>query len=300
MSALNSPIVITGMHRSGTTLVTELLREHGVFTGTNLDPNQEDFFFLKRNEWLMRRAGGAWHTPSNTLKLLADPDLFAAASKRFARDVQSMGFARFMGIGSYLRTLGRGGPRAPWGWKDPRMVFTLPLWQAAFPNARLLYVYRNGVDVAASLRARDRQRLASKQSLDSQLHCPGLIERLRNACQQIEFHPHYLYPAREFTLQSGFDLWEEYVAQGERLFADYPGPKLGLRFEDLTTNSEPALLQLASFAGLSDPGSFVASWKAKMRPDRVHAFLEDSELRDFYASVRHSHWMHELDYSDLL
>ena len=39
----------------------------------------------------------------------------------------------------------------PWGWKDPRNVFTLPLWLRVFPEAKIIYIVRNGVDVAASL-----------------------------------------------------------------------------------------------------------------------------------------------------
>ena len=35
--------------------------------------------------------------------------------------------------------------RAPWGWKDPRNSITLPLWQAIYPDARVL-VIRKEVD----------------------------------------------------------------------------------------------------------------------------------------------------------
>ncbi|MCP5023138.1 MAG: hypothetical protein GY930_15380 [bacterium] len=294
---MSSPIVITGMHRSGTTLVTRQLQGHGVFTGAHVDPNQEDFFFLKRNEWLMRQAGGSWDAPACTLDFLARPNQLEAIGKRLARDIRSVRFAGFMGLGSYLVNRGRFHSQALWGWKDPRLVFTMPAWRLAFPNAHLLYISRNGVDVAASLRERDRQRLAN---LLSPAPHPTLVERLGNACHGIEFHARHLHSASEFTLQSGFDLWEQYVAQGECLLEDHRGPKLALRFEDLAANCDTALSQLASFANLSDPEAFIASWKDTVQPDRAHAFLGDPELRAFFGEVQGSHWMRKLGYSVLM
>jgi len=42
----------------------------------------------------------------------------------------------------------------PWGWKDPRNTFTIDIWIEVFPNAKLIHIYRNPIDVAESLRKR--------------------------------------------------------------------------------------------------------------------------------------------------
>jgi hypothetical protein len=44
-----------------------------------------------------------------------------------------------------------------WGWKDPRNSITLPVWLKLFPDARVIHIVRNGVDVAESLYRRQQR-----------------------------------------------------------------------------------------------------------------------------------------------
>ena len=44
------PIIITGMHRSGTSLLSEILMKQGVFMGSKLDSNSESVFFQRIKE----------------------------------------------------------------------------------------------------------------------------------------------------------------------------------------------------------------------------------------------------------
>jgi len=297
---MDAPLVITGMHRSGTTLLTKLLRERGVFFGAHLESNLEDFFFLRRNEWLLRRAGGAWERPAPIVEFLEDSRLRAEAQALFADHVHSFAFRRFTGLANYLRSGGRCADGKPWGWKDPRAVFTFPVWEEVFPEARLIYVRRNGVDVAASLRKRDLARRQEEAPSKSSLFIRTLLGRARNAWQSIEFYDHYFFASRDLTLSAGFELWEQYVERGEKIFADYSGPKLALCFEDLVENPEPSLRDLAAFAGLEDIDAALASWSETMRPGRAGAFREDPELRTFYETVRTTRWMRDLGYGEML
>lgn len=286
---MDAPLIITGMHRSGTTMLVRLLRGQGVFFGAHLDPNLEDFFFLRRNEWLLRRAGGSWESPTLLEELLAQPKALAQASALFENHVRSRAFRRFVGGGGQL-------PER-WGWKDPRNIFTMPVWERVFPDARLIYIRRNGVDVAASLRTRDRKRRASNVTTEQTLHCQGLVDRLRNAWQSVEFHQHYLYPARTMTLEVGFALWEQYVARAERMLAEHSGPQLVLSFEELSQDTERVLATLADFVGLDI--SSLAEWAESVHTDRAHAYRGDPELRVFHESKRDSRWMRELGYAEL-
>ena len=57
-------IVVLGMHRSGTSLVTRLLVEMGVYMGPRLDVrNWEDADFQKTNQTILDMAGGNWGKP---------------------------------------------------------------------------------------------------------------------------------------------------------------------------------------------------------------------------------------------
>jgi len=299
MGELTPPIVVAGMHRSGTALVVDLLQNSGCFFGARLDPNQEDFFFLLRNEWLMRRAGGAWDHPLPLLSFLSQPECFDSSLDFLRRHVRSPRFSRFTGYLAYFSgKWGRGAVR-PWGFKDPRNTFTFPLWRRVFPGARLIYVRRNGVDVAESLRNRSLHQLRSIGKRPGILSLESLPRRLARAVSSFESFDHQLHSSRCFSLQESFRLWEEYVEQGERLFEEYQGPKLALRFEELVTNTGEVFAQLASFCGLSGDQSPRADLIARVRPERARAFLARDDLREFYRSVQQTRWMRRLGYDAL-
>jgi len=49
----HSPIIIIGMSRSGTSMLTRMLDELGLFVGKKLTKNHEALFFRKINDWLL-------------------------------------------------------------------------------------------------------------------------------------------------------------------------------------------------------------------------------------------------------
>ena len=46
----NAPIILLGMHRSGTSMIAGMLEELGLFMGNHKDRNNEAFLFMKLNE----------------------------------------------------------------------------------------------------------------------------------------------------------------------------------------------------------------------------------------------------------
>ena len=140
------PVVVTGMHRSGTSLTARLVRALGVDLGGRLLPADatnpfgyfEDLDFLELQRRLLRQccAGleGGWPdwgwTPAGRLR----PEPLASAGAEAAALVA-----------------GRGAAGALWGWKDPRTSLLLPFWDPLLPRARYLFVYRPPWEVAASI-----------------------------------------------------------------------------------------------------------------------------------------------------
>ena len=60
-----NPVVILGMHRSGTSLITSCLEDLGLFVGAIKDLNYESWFFLNLNNWMLRQANASWDNPYN-------------------------------------------------------------------------------------------------------------------------------------------------------------------------------------------------------------------------------------------
>ena len=59
------PIIVIGMHRSGSSLLVKVLQELGVFMGNDFEENNESMFFNKINDWRLLQAGASWDIPEN-------------------------------------------------------------------------------------------------------------------------------------------------------------------------------------------------------------------------------------------
>ena len=58
-----APILLSGMHRSGTSMVTDILNKCGLIIGNKLDSNNESLFFQRINIWMMSLLGSSWDNP---------------------------------------------------------------------------------------------------------------------------------------------------------------------------------------------------------------------------------------------
>jgi hypothetical protein len=133
--------ILTGMHRSGTSLLGRFLQKSGVDVGdellgphpSNPHGHYEDVQVLEFHRRVLKRqfAGEEqwiWSAPTTT-----DDDRRAAAELVAAR-----------------RQKGR-----PWGFKEPRTCLFLDFWRELVPEARFLFVFREPsavVDSAARRR----------------------------------------------------------------------------------------------------------------------------------------------------
>lgn len=136
-------VIITGMHRSGTSLVTGLLQKCGLYLGANLisgladNPKGhfEDRTFVRINDALLAINGGSWHTPPKEVRI----------TERIWGDM--------------LRFVASWPSNKPVGWKDPRACLTLHLWARAVAHEgqelRVVAVNRRFDEIAASLKIRN-------------------------------------------------------------------------------------------------------------------------------------------------
>jgi hypothetical protein len=284
------PVIVTGMHRCGTTLLVRLLAGLGGHFGSRTDPNAEDYFFMRLDEWVLRRAGGAWDYPLPTLRYLRHPRFFDDTAGLLGRAVTSRRFAEFTGG----RALGPGS--GPWGFKDPRAVFTFPLWSRVFPGAKLLVIRRNGVDSAQSLATREAARWTGGRGDDTYLRIRPLMGRWQDVLKSTESFENYLFSTRCLALEDAFELWEEYVAEAESLLERYDGPKLAVGYEDLIAEPEAQLERIARFCGLPAAPDAIREAARGVDRSRAYAFLGDGPLVRFYGTVRGSRWMQALGY----
>jgi hypothetical protein len=271
---MQAPILIIGMHRSGTSMLARLLEEMGLFLGWRKQADHEAVFFLGLNQWLLRQCGGSWDHPTPIRYLLENREVRGLALDYLRLSVEGPRVASYLGPLHYLRHRSPSNLPGMWGWKDPRTTFTLPLWQEVFPGVRVVHVTRNGVDVSASLRERQLQILEHRRR---RYDWTRAIYRLKS--KRVGF----TLGLRCTSLAGGFTLWEEYMEQAGRVLSELGSSGLDVRYEEFLRRPSQEVERVADFVGLPLSGDRRERLLGQLRVDRVEAHRGSSELRSFAA-----------------
>jgi GT2 family glycosyltransferase/Flp pilus assembly protein TadD len=143
------PVCIAGMHRSGTSMVAQLLHNCGLYLGNKEDilgpaPDNQDGFwenvrFVHLNDEILRRLGGAWDFPP-----ILRPGW--ERGKEITHLIEP--------AAELVNTFSR---HETWGWKDPRNSLTAPFWEEVIGQGNIKYVIclRNPLEVARSIYKRN-------------------------------------------------------------------------------------------------------------------------------------------------
>lgn len=139
----NSPIMVLGMHRSGTSCLAGSLQHNGLYLGDvhtwnpyNVKGNRENEKIINLNDDVMKFSGGSWDNPPTEIKWLND---HIDIRDEVIRDLQRANRA--------------------WGFKDPRTLITLPFWKDGIKNPQFVGTFRHPHAVASSLAKRSRMPL---------------------------------------------------------------------------------------------------------------------------------------------
>jgi hypothetical protein len=137
--------IVAGFHRSGTSVLTQLLHRAGLFVGdellgsmpTNPHGHFEDRDFLRLHRAIMERHGSGWQWDS--------PFPFFIGPDHWRR----------------MRQLARKRDLAHrhWGFKDPRVCLLLGAWKHVMPDAKVVIVYRDPGECVRSLESRQAANL---------------------------------------------------------------------------------------------------------------------------------------------
>ncbi len=277
------PVIIIGMHRSGTSLVTRALGEFGLFTGLHRGRNNEATFFQQMNVWMMRVCGAKWDNPSPITAMFEDDEIRGLVQDHLGRMIRSPRLRSYLGLLRYLRYRNLANLDFPWGWKDPRNTFTLPVWLHFFPDARVIHVKRHGVDSAQSLIVRRQKALkAARRIVD---RCSPISRRfVRRPFKDLKVMTDLASPRCQ-SLETAFSLWEDYIGEASRHVAERGERAFEIRYEDLLADPQDGLARLAAFAGLRPGAEDIARVGRTFDGSRASAWREDKQLADFAASV---------------
>ena len=269
------PVIVIGMHRSGTSMLTRSLQGFGLYMGRGATRNEECRWTNLLNEWIFRQASATWERPEGVDSLLADPDARPLVADYLAGVTDGPAAIRYLGLRRWLRYRSLCAISEPWGWKEPRNTFTLPFWLEVFPKARVLHIMRHGVDVMASLRSR-RARAMSAAAARYRRGRAGYVNN--------PFAPKrsgFAHSPRIGDPAGGLDLWRAYTDRARGHVRNLGARALEMRYEDLLFEPESHLRAVVEFCGLDVSDHGLASAAAGFRPDRAFAYRNDPALRAF-------------------
>lgn len=170
-----TPLIILGMHRSGTSCLAGTLEQAGVCLGVvshfnkyNKKGNKENTKIMSLNNKILEYNGGSWDNPLKK----------ALWNKKHEEEGQAIIYALEQNCNTRY-----------WGFKDPRVLLLLPFWNKLIPDAKYIGTYRSPMSVAKSLSTRKGSNIDIKKGLSLWL---AYNKRL------IEFSQETLFPLLSF------------------------------------------------------------------------------------------------------
>ena len=190
------PVCITGMHRSGTSMVAKVLRQGGLYLGhdsdlmpllpDNPDGHWENLKFTRINDEVLEHLGEGWDCVAAAAVAWPSEDrLLRLKSKA------EILFQDFLG-------------REPWGWKDPRNCLTAHFWIGFFPDLKVVHCVRNPLEVALSLRQRNFFSFTHSLLLWKVYHQRFLEAIPPEQCLFTHYESYFAEPAKEIHRLLGF------------------------------------------------------------------------------------------------
>lgn len=277
----NSPIIIIGMSRSGSNILTRILEDLGLFVGKKKDRNNEAIFFNQLNVWLLGQCSGGLENPASIRYLLEDKEARALFVDFICYIMKTPKAVSFLGLRKYIRYGTPSNLDIPWGWKDPRNTYTLPVWLDIFPEAKVIHIYRHGVDVVNSLRVRRKRgllRLKERHTWIKPLYWLYLMMKFVPTNRQF-------IDLRCASMEEGLLIWEEYVNEARTHVRKLEDRAIEVRYEDLLTEPNPILKHLVEFCGLRATDRDIERVTMQIKRERAYAYRGNPELEAFATRV---------------
>ncbi len=266
------PVIVLGMHRSGTSLISEILTEIGIFIGDDLNIHNESKSILKINQFIFSFAHAYWDYPLNIEPLYRDEVGCNKIIEYINDTIENTSFKKEF-FGKQKKAYNKN--NLIWGWKEPRTTTTFPLWYRLFPDAKFIFIHRNGIDVAQSLYIREKERQGKIYNRIHSLKC--------------------------LDIEGAFKLWEEYNQFFEKNKSIICEENLTVfSYEEFLEKPEIMLRKLSDFIETPIDNNSIKSISSRIESSNAFKFKKDDKLVEFYHKHKESFFMKKYNYQNLI
>lgn len=234
------PIIITGIHRSGTTLVSKIIEDNNVFLGKYKDINNESVFFQNINKWLMSINSSSWDNPSSFLESI-NTENFKLNLDKLKLILHSKMNVQYFGMNNIIFNKKFDNIKNQWGWKDPRNIFTLPFWLKLFPKSKVIIIIRHPIDVVNSLLDREKNNIIKDKKNFKKYYPYFLVAlfRLNN------FSNRSSMAINDFN--EGINLYIKYINEIKKIKSEYKNNIKIVKYEDIIQNKLNSINDILAF-----------------------------------------------------
>ena len=236
------PIIVSGMHRSGTSLVSRILIKNGVNLGLYKDSNEESIFFQRLNRWIMSCLGSSWDNPKN-FNSLSNNDLQIIIDRLEKTISSKLSNSLYFGFTNIFWNKNFSKYENKWGWKDPSNIYTATVWKNIFPDLKIINLTRNPIDVSISLLNRQSE-LKNSDNLFFADFISSFIPLLSITKGNI------LSSFNISTIDSCLSLYKKYLIEMNSNNNLFQENILNVKYENLLDNPEKELFKIYDFCEL--------------------------------------------------
>lgn len=250
---VEKPIFILGTGRSGTTILGILLSMH-------------------RNVGFLNEPKAMWHSICDQEDVIGSYSRGDAHYRLDASNVtaQTRTSAHRL-FGAYLRSIFSGRLVD----KYPELVFRVPFVRAIFPDARFIFLVRNGWDTCASI---DKWSGRCGEQSNGEIHDWWGVNQRKWKLMVRELivpDPYYsnildVVPTLHRHVDMAALEWVVTMREGLRRMKDNSDCILMIRYEDLTQSPRKVLSDIAQFVHLQDDKTFLDYAEVTLKPSRSH------------------------------
>ena len=211
------PLIIVGMHRSGTSAFTYGLKRLGIDIGKNLDSNYEDLYFQNLNKFVFSQLGIDWDNPFFVDQALKNKNLRYSLRNFLKKKTQ-----KFQN-------------KKNWCFKDPRTSILLDIWSDTFKRAYFIYITRDIKDIAKSILKRNKTILSNNMFDDKNLKIK-LKQKLN-----IRMHPGFSFLSHDIKFAT--KLARFYRNRVNKFFLKNKKKVIKIDYKDLLSEDSSKIIQ---------------------------------------------------------
>lgn len=272
MKKVEKPVFILGTGRSGTTILGVVMSMH-------------------RQVGFLNEPKAMWHS------IFQEEDVIGSYSRGLARyrleasDVdKSVKRNANRLFGAYLATVLSGRLVD----KYPELVFRVPFVREIFPDAKFIFLVRNGWDTCASI---DKWSVRCGEQKNGEVHdWWGVNQRkwklmLKELVEPDPYFRNVIKSASEFTRHTDMAALEWVVTMREglrRMVESDDDSMLMIRYEELVASPREVMRRIAEFAAFAEDETWLRYGETVLRPFPVHdEFDIHPDLRSLFDDTMH-------------